>query len=68
MIIAQISDTHAALDSPDADQRIRDFERTIADINALDPVPLEGNLIRRDWFRFYDELPVPSENDIRAYL
>jgi hypothetical protein len=21
------------------------------------PVPLEGNLIRRDWFRFYDELP-----------
>ena len=21
------------------------------------PVPLEGNLIRRDWFRFYDHLP-----------
>jgi predicted phage terminase large subunit-like protein len=21
------------------------------------PVPLEGNLIRRDWFRFYDQLP-----------
>ena len=39
MIIAQISDTHMALDSPDADQRIRDFERTIADINALDPAP-----------------------------
>jgi 3',5'-cyclic AMP phosphodiesterase CpdA len=39
MIIAQISDTHVALDSPDADQRIRDFELTIADINALDPVP-----------------------------
>jgi Icc protein len=36
MIIAQISDTHIALDSPDADQRIRDFELTIADINALD--------------------------------
>jgi 3',5'-cyclic-AMP phosphodiesterase len=39
MIIAQISDTHIALDSPDADQRIRDFARTIADINALDPTP-----------------------------
>lgn len=39
MIIAQISDTHIALDSPDADQRIRDFELTIADINALDPAP-----------------------------
>ena len=39
MIIAQISDTHIALDTPDADQRIRDFERTIADINALDPMP-----------------------------
>jgi 3',5'-cyclic AMP phosphodiesterase CpdA len=39
MIIAQISDTHIALDSPDADQRIRDFELTISDINALDPVP-----------------------------
>lgn len=39
MIIAQISDTHIALDTPDADQRIRDFEITIADINALDPAP-----------------------------
>jgi Icc protein len=39
MIIAQISDSHIALDSPDADQRIRDFELTIADINALDPPP-----------------------------
>ena len=37
MIIAQISDTHIALDTPD--QRIRDFERTIADINLLDPSP-----------------------------
>ncbi len=37
MIIAQISDTHIALDTPDADRRISDFERTIADINALDP-------------------------------
>jgi predicted phage terminase large subunit-like protein len=27
------------------------------------PVPLEGNLIRRDWFRFYDQLPSPGPND-----
>lgn len=39
MIIAQISDTHIALDTPDADRRIRDFERTIDDINSLDPAP-----------------------------
>jgi Icc protein len=39
MIIAQISDTHIALDTPDADRRIRDFALTIADINALDPAP-----------------------------
>ena len=39
MIIAQISDTHIALDTADADQRIRDFERAIADINTLDPAP-----------------------------
>jgi 3',5'-cyclic AMP phosphodiesterase CpdA len=39
MIIAQISDTHIALDTPDAERRLRDFERTIADINTLDPPP-----------------------------
>lgn len=39
MIIAQISDTHIALDSADAGRRIDDFERTVADINALDPLP-----------------------------
>lgn len=39
MIIAQISDTHIALDTPDADRRIHDFEATIADLNALDPAP-----------------------------
>lgn len=39
MIIAQISDTHIALDTADAEQRIGDFERTIADINTLDPAP-----------------------------
>ncbi|HEU5019934.1 MAG TPA: metallophosphoesterase [Pseudolabrys sp.] len=39
MIIAQISDTHIALDTPDADRRLGDFARTITDINALDPAP-----------------------------
>jgi Icc protein len=39
VIIAQISDTHIVLDTPDAGQRISDFERTIADLNALDPAP-----------------------------
>ena len=39
MIIAQISDTHIALDTPDAAQRMRDFELAIADINGLDPIP-----------------------------
>ena len=39
MIIAQISDTHLTLDTPDADQRMNDFASTIADINALDPAP-----------------------------
>jgi 3',5'-cyclic-AMP phosphodiesterase len=39
MIIAQISDTHIALDTPDADRRIHDFALAIADINALDPAP-----------------------------
>jgi 3',5'-cyclic-AMP phosphodiesterase len=39
VIIAQISDTHVALDGADADQRIRDFELAIADINRLDPAP-----------------------------
>jgi Icc protein len=39
MIIAHISDTHIALDIPDADLRLGEFARTIADINALDPQP-----------------------------
>jgi Icc protein len=39
MIIAQISDTHLALDTADAERRMRDFALTIADINALDPPP-----------------------------
>lgn len=37
MIIAQISDTHIALGATDADRRVSDLERTLADINALDP-------------------------------
>jgi 3',5'-cyclic-AMP phosphodiesterase len=39
MIIAQISDTHIALGAPDADRRAADLERTLADMNALDPAP-----------------------------
>ena len=39
MIIAQISDTHLTLDTPDANQRMRDFALTVADINSLDPAP-----------------------------
>jgi hypothetical protein len=31
MIIAQTSDTHLALDTPDANERIRDFALTVAD-------------------------------------
>jgi len=39
VIVAQISDTHLALDTRDAERRMRDFALTIADINALDPAP-----------------------------
>jgi 3',5'-cyclic-AMP phosphodiesterase len=39
MIIAQISDSHIALDVPNADQRISDLALTVADINELDPLP-----------------------------
>jgi predicted phage terminase large subunit-like protein len=50
---------HPARESKEALERIR------AEIGTLmfsaqyqqRPVPLEGNLIRRDWFRFYDHLP-----------
>jgi 3',5'-cyclic-AMP phosphodiesterase len=39
MIIAQISDSHIALDGPDASRRISDLELTLVDINTLDPLP-----------------------------
>lgn len=39
MIIAHISDTHLALDTPDGERRMHDFALTIVDINALDPAP-----------------------------
>jgi 3',5'-cyclic AMP phosphodiesterase CpdA len=39
VIVAQVSDTHIELSTRDADQRIRDFELTVAAINALDPAP-----------------------------
>jgi predicted phage terminase large subunit-like protein len=28
------------------------------------PVPAEGNLIKREWFRFYERLPSPSPGDL----
>lgn len=37
MIIAQISDTHMDLGAADAERRASDLERTLADIDALDP-------------------------------
>ena len=39
MIIAQISDTHIDLDDPDKAARLDDFERAVAAINRLDPLP-----------------------------
>jgi 3',5'-cyclic AMP phosphodiesterase CpdA len=39
MIIAQISDTHIDPDHPNSAQRLRDMERVVAAINALDPAP-----------------------------
>ena len=39
MIIAQISDTHICLGADDGECRAADLERTLADINALDPAP-----------------------------
>ena len=39
MIIAQISDTHIDPDHPNSAQRLRDVERVVAAINALDPAP-----------------------------
>lgn len=39
MIVAQISDTHVCLDTPDAARRLKDFADTMADIGALDPTP-----------------------------
>jgi 3',5'-cyclic AMP phosphodiesterase CpdA len=39
MIIAQISDSHIAIDAPDAERRLSDLALAIADINALEPQP-----------------------------
>lgn len=39
MVIAQISDTHIAYDTPDRAQRLSDFKAVIGDINSLDPQP-----------------------------
>lgn len=39
MIIVQISDTHLDPDNPEAEVRIRDLERVVADINGLETPP-----------------------------
>ncbi len=39
MIIAQISDTHISLESPDADRKLHDLVLVADSINALDPAP-----------------------------
>ena len=39
MIIAQISDTHISIGTPDAKQKISDFEAVISDISYLAPAP-----------------------------
>ena len=31
------------------------------------PIPLEGNLIRRDWFRYYDALPEPRRRIVQSW-
>jgi predicted phage terminase large subunit-like protein len=57
---------HPERESKDALERIK------AEIGSLKfsaqyqqrPVPLEGNLIRRDWFRYYDTLPHSSAKRI----
>jgi predicted phage terminase large subunit-like protein len=48
------------------------LERIKAEIGSLmfsaqyqqRPVPLEGNLVKRDWFRFYDQLPQSGPGDL----
>jgi len=48
------------------------LERIKAEIGSLmfsaqyqqRPVPLEGNLVKREWFRFYDQPPPPSPGDL----
>ncbi len=37
MIVAQISDTHIAVDTPDADRRALDLALAVSDINTIDP-------------------------------
>jgi 3',5'-cyclic AMP phosphodiesterase CpdA len=64
MIIAQISDTHIALDAPDADQRMRDFALTVADINALDPdvIVHTGDIVHNGRQDEYDQAAATLAN------
>jgi predicted phage terminase large subunit-like protein len=50
-------------------QALDDIRRDSGSLNfsaqfQQDPIPPEGNLIRRDWLRFYDQLPPPQSDDI----
>jgi predicted phage terminase large subunit-like protein len=55
---------HEALENKDVLDRIK------AEIGSLmfsaqyqqRPIPIEGNLIKRDWFRYYDSLPIIGPN------
>lgn len=51
MIIAHISDSHITLDGPRREDRLRDLERCVAHVNALDPAPdlvIHGGDIAQD--------------------
>jgi predicted phage terminase large subunit-like protein len=56
---------HPARESKEA---LEDIKRNLGSFNFSAqyqqcPVPLEGEIIKWDWFRFYDELPVRSAED-----
>ena len=57
MIIAQISDTHITVNTPDSDRRILDFEIVIRDINDLIPQPNliihSGDIVQNGLFEEY---------------
>jgi Icc protein len=51
MLIAHISDSHITLNGPQREDRLRDLERCVAHVNALDPAPdlvIHGGDIAQD--------------------